>query len=173
MPRPRSVRSRNAIAFRREVKGGTLREKDACEPGGRQCPLAEGADRDVRFYDRRFDRAATFRRSYATFRKHKCRCRSCRRTDIPIRPALWPSATTLSWRRGVPTTGRPMPSWTLRPKSWRRVPATIRCAIPIRDYFERMTKSPRTWGKPLGALLGAPEDAGRTGDCPRSAARTR
>ena len=23
------------------------------------------------------------------------------------------------------------------------------------EYFERMTKSPRTWGKPLGALLGA------------------
>ena len=32
-----------------------------------------------------------------------------------------------------PYHGAAYASWTLRPKSWRRVPATIRCAIPIRS----------------------------------------
>ncbi len=58
---------RGTRSFPPRGEGRYAARKDACEPGGRQCPLAEGADRDVRFYDRRFDRAAAFRRSYATF----------------------------------------------------------------------------------------------------------
>lgn len=58
---------RGTRSFPPRGEGPYVARKDACEPGGRQCPLAEGADRDVRLYDRRFDRAAAFRRSYATF----------------------------------------------------------------------------------------------------------
>ncbi len=53
-----------------------------------------------------------------------------------------------------PTTARPMPWWKLRRRSWRRA-RYERMRYSYQEYFERMTRNPESWGKPLGALLGA------------------
>ena len=118
--------------FRREVKGGTLREK----------MLANLADDNVlsqKGLIEMFD--STIGASTVLLPFGGRTQRSETQVSVQKLPtdgytdtaSIMAFGYNPSWRRGVPTTVRPMPSWTLRPKSWRRVPATIRCAIPIRS----------------------------------------
>ena len=88
------------------------------------------------------------------------------------RAAAWPGASTPTSRRQTSSRARTWP-WS---RAWRKLVAAgfarEDAYLTFQEYFEKLRGEPERWGKPMAAVLGALDGAGRPGRRLPSAART-
>ena len=140
--------------FTREVEGATVSERFANNLKDRNVLSQRGARRDVRRHDRRFDCPDAVRRSYAAQRDASVGAKipTDGYTDTASIMAFGYNPSIASWS---PYHGAAYAVVEAAAKVVAAGGRYDRMRYSYQEYFERMTREATSWGKPLGALLGA------------------